>query len=80
MQKSSREPMRNRGHQGAKSTAHLAHRAELHKEAERTQEVKKRHRTIRDPANSVIELFARQTIKGWDCWGNETTKFNKGEK
>lgn len=24
-----------------------------------------------------IELFARQTIKGWDCWGNETKKFNK---
>ena len=23
-----------------------------------------------------IELFARQTFKGWDCWGNETTKFN----
>jgi len=28
-----------------------------------------------------IELFARQTVKGWDCWGNETTKFNeKGDK
>ncbi|MBU2522950.1 MAG: DNA methyltransferase [Nanoarchaeota archaeon] len=26
-----------------------------------------------------IELFARQTVKGWDCWGNETTKFNKEE-
>ena len=24
-----------------------------------------------------IELFARQTVKGWDCWGNETTKFNE---
>ena len=24
-----------------------------------------------------IELFARQTVKGWDCWGNETKKFNK---
>jgi len=24
-----------------------------------------------------IELFSRQTVKGWDCWGNETTKFNK---
>jgi site-specific DNA-methyltransferase (adenine-specific) len=24
-----------------------------------------------------IELFARQTMKGWDCWGNETTKFNR---
>lgn len=23
-----------------------------------------------------IELFARQTVKGWDCWGNETKKFN----
>ncbi len=29
---------------------------------------------------SRIELFARQTIKGWDCWGNETTKFNKEVK
>lgn len=27
-----------------------------------------------------IELFARQTVKGWDCWGNETTKFNKEVK
>ena len=26
-----------------------------------------------------IELFARQTVKGWDCWGNETNKFNKEE-
>ncbi len=24
-----------------------------------------------------IELFARQTVKGWDCWGNETRKFNR---
>ncbi len=24
-----------------------------------------------------IELFARQTVKGWDCWGNETKKFNR---
>ena len=22
-----------------------------------------------------IELFARQTVAGWDCWGNETEKF-----
>jgi N6-adenosine-specific RNA methylase IME4 len=22
-----------------------------------------------------LELFARQTRKNWDCWGNETTKF-----
>jgi len=26
-----------------------------------------------------IELFARQTVKGWDCWGNETKKFNNLE-
>jgi len=26
-----------------------------------------------------IELFARKTVEGWDCFGNETTKFN-GEK
>ncbi len=24
-----------------------------------------------------IELFARQKFGGWDCWGNEITKFNK---
>ena len=24
-----------------------------------------------------IELFARQTADGWDCWGNETDKFEK---
>ena len=24
-----------------------------------------------------IELFARQTVKGWDCWGNETNKFKE---
>lgn len=23
-----------------------------------------------------LELFARQTRPGWDCWGNETTKFD----
>ena len=26
-----------------------------------------------------IELFARQTADGWDCWGNETDKFAKEE-
>jgi site-specific DNA-methyltransferase (adenine-specific) len=26
-----------------------------------------------------IELFARQTVRGWDCWGNETHKFNEKE-
>lgn len=25
-----------------------------------------------------IELFARQTVDGWDCWGNEKNKFVKG--
>ena len=25
-----------------------------------------------------IELFARQNVSGWDCWGNETNKFVKG--
>lgn len=24
-----------------------------------------------------IELFARQTREGWDCWGNETDKFGE---
>lgn len=24
-----------------------------------------------------IELFARQTVGGWDCWGNETEKFGR---
>lgn len=23
-----------------------------------------------------VELFSRQTVPGWDCWGNETSKFN----
>ena len=27
-----------------------------------------------------IELFARETISGWDCWGNETKKFNRGNR
>ena len=27
-----------------------------------------------------IELFARQTVEGWDCWGNETEKFRKRHK
>ncbi len=27
-----------------------------------------------------IELFARQSMPGWDCWGNETKKFNKGAR
>lgn len=25
-----------------------------------------------------IELFARETADGWDCWGNETDKFTQG--
>lgn len=24
-----------------------------------------------------VELFARESLPGWDVWGNETTKFNK---
>ena len=24
-----------------------------------------------------IELFAREETEGWDCWGNDTKKFNK---
>lgn len=24
-----------------------------------------------------VELFARRRVEGWDCWGNETTKFNE---
>lgn len=27
-----------------------------------------------------IELFARQATSGWDCWGNETEKFNTARK
>lgn len=26
-----------------------------------------------------VELFARETAPGWDCWGNETGKFAGGE-
>ena len=26
-----------------------------------------------------VELFARESMAGWDCWGNQTSKFN-GEK
>ena len=26
---------------------------------------------------SKIELFAREESPGWDCWGNNTNKFNK---
>ncbi|MEI9887733.1 MAG: MT-A70 family methyltransferase [Rhizomicrobium sp.] len=25
-----------------------------------------------------VELFARETKKGWDCWGNQTGLFDKG--
>ena len=28
---------------------------------------------------NYIELFARQNISGWDCWGNEVGKLD-GEK
>jgi N6-adenosine-specific RNA methylase IME4 len=27
-----------------------------------------------------IELFARNTVEGWDCWGNETEKFSSDFK
>lgn len=27
-----------------------------------------------------IELFARQHTDGWDCWGNETDKFDEEER
>jgi N6-adenosine-specific RNA methylase IME4 len=30
-------------------------------------------------AGPYLELFARQQRPGWDCWGNEVTKFNKPE-
>lgn len=30
------------------------------------------------PNTKKIELFARRSRKGWDVWGNETTKFDKG--
>ena len=26
-----------------------------------------------------IELFARETVDGWESWGKETTKFNAEE-
>jgi len=29
------------------------------------------------PEIRKIELFARQTRLGWDCWGNETDKFQE---
>lgn len=28
-------------------------------------------------AGPYVELFARETRPGWDCWGNETSKFDK---
>lgn len=27
-----------------------------------------------------IELFARQNVEGWDCWGNETSKYSERGK
>jgi len=30
-----------------------------------------------NPFFTRIELFARQTTRGWDYWGNETKKFNE---
>lgn len=27
-----------------------------------------------------IELFARETVNNWDCWGNEENIMNKGDK
>lgn len=27
-----------------------------------------------------IELFARESVSGWDCWGNEPEKFNEKER
>lgn len=32
------------------------------------------------PNTTKIELFARRTREGWDSYGNETTKFDKGEE
>lgn len=29
------------------------------------------------PNTKKLELFARRSRKGWDVWGNETTKFDK---
>ena len=31
------------------------------------------------PGVPGIELYARQTMPGWDCWGNETGKFTPAE-
>lgn len=29
------------------------------------------------PATRKLEMFARQSRPGWDCWGNEATKFDE---
>lgn len=45
----------------------LAHRAEHSKKPDET-----RDRIVNLVGDLPrIELFARQTVKGWDCWGNE---------
>lgn len=36
-----------------------------------------RERIERLVAGPYVELFARQSRPGWDCWGNETTKFDE---
>jgi len=28
------------------------------------------------PTQQKIELFAREKVEGWDCWGNEVDKYN----
>jgi hypothetical protein len=30
------------------------------------------------PSGPYLELFARETKQGWDCWGNQARLFDQG--
>ena len=52
---------------------------EREEHSKKPPEVRKRI-TRMYPTQKKIELFARTDIDGWDCWGNETGKFDPNER
>ena len=50
--------------------------AERREHSRKPDEVRHRIETM-FPGACKIELFARETVPGWDSWGNETDKFNR---
>lgn len=52
----------------------------IEEHSKKPAETRDRITTLLGEGASKIELFARQEVNGWDCWGNEIEEENKIEK